>query len=209
MCPYSGLSPLLSLLCKSLLNHGLERKHVHKVCIFMTKLLLEYKFCFRVALQLLCYYSFCHRCQRHWQQNYRQYQWHRRQICHRYQQHRRKFLPPVTLVLLIPVAFFATGVNDTGSKFTTRRQWHRWQIAWYQQHGWEQYQTADNLKWTWRKKLIYMLTLLPKSVQNKIIKTFLIEGFFHLPTVSTTPVGHLELRISPRISEKIWNGPMI
>jgi hypothetical protein len=57
MCPYSGLSPLLSLLCKSLLNHGLERKHVHTVCIFMTKLLLEYKFCFRVALQLLWCYS--------------------------------------------------------------------------------------------------------------------------------------------------------
>ncbi len=30
----------------------------------------------------------------------------------------------------------------------------------------------------------------------------MIEDFFHLP-----PVGHLELRISPQIFKKIWNGP--
>jgi hypothetical protein len=34
----------------------------------------------------------------------------------------------------------------------------------------------------------------------------MIEDFFHLPPVSTTPVVHLELRISPRIFEKIRNG---
>jgi hypothetical protein len=38
---------------------------------------------------------------------------------------------------------------------------------------------------------------------NKIIKIFLIEDFFHLPPVSTTPVVNLELLISPRIFEKI------
>jgi hypothetical protein len=43
--------------------------------------------------------------------------------------------------------------------------------------------------------------------QNKIIKIFLLEGFFHLPTVSLTPVANLELRISPRIFEKILNSP--
>ncbi len=42
---------------------------------------------------------------------------------------------------------------------------------------------------------------------NKIFRIFLIEDFFHLPPVSTTPVVHLELRISPRIFEKIRNGP--
>ncbi len=42
---------------------------------------------------------------------------------------------------------------------------------------------------------------------NKIIKIFLIEHFFNLPPVSTTPVVNLELRISPRIFEKIRNGP--
>ncbi len=41
---------------------------------------------------------------------------------------------------------------------------------------------------------------------NKIINIFLIEDFFHLPPVSTTPVANLELRISPRIFEKIRNG---
>ncbi len=42
---------------------------------------------------------------------------------------------------------------------------------------------------------------------NKIIKIFQLEGFFHLPPVSLTPVTNLELRISPRIIEKIRNGP--
>jgi hypothetical protein len=38
---------------------------------------------------------------------------------------------------------------------------------------------------------------------KEIMKTFLIEDFFHLPPVSTTQVVHLELRISPRIFEKM------
>jgi hypothetical protein len=41
-------------------------------------------------------------------------------------------------------------------------------------------------------------------VSQKIIN--LIEDFFHLPAVSTAPVVNLELRISPRIIEKIRNG---
>jgi hypothetical protein len=35
----------------------------------------------------------------------------------------------------------------------------------------------------------------------------MIEDFLHLPPVSTTPVTNLELRISPRIFEKIRNDP--
>ncbi len=35
----------------------------------------------------------------------------------------------------------------------------------------------------------------------------MIEDFFHLPPVSTTSVVHLDLQISPRIFEKIHNGP--
>jgi hypothetical protein len=42
---------------------------------------------------------------------------------------------------------------------------------------------------------------------NKIIKSFLIEDFFHLPLVALTPVVNLELQISPQIFEKIRNGP--
>ncbi len=41
---------------------------------------------------------------------------------------------------------------------------------------------------------------------NKAIKIFQLEDFFHLPPVSLTPVVHLELRISPRIFEKIRKG---
>ncbi len=37
----------------------------------------------------------------------------------------------------------------------------------------------------------------------------MIEDFFHLPQVSTTPVVHLELRISPQIFKKIRNGPNV
>ncbi len=37
----------------------------------------------------------------------------------------------------------------------------------------------------------------------------MIEDFFHLPPVSTTPVVHLELRISPRISEKFETALMV
>ncbi len=40
---------------------------------------------------------------------------------------------------------------------------------------------------------------------NKIIKIFLLEGFFHLPPFA---VANLELRISARIFEKIRNGPI-
>jgi hypothetical protein len=44
---------------------------------------------------------------------------------------------------------------------------------------------------------------------NKIIKIFLVEDFLDLPpvSVSLTPVVNLELCISPRIFEKIRNGP--
>jgi hypothetical protein len=34
------------------------------------------------------------------------------------------------------------------------------------------YQTADNSKGTWRKKFIYMETLLPKGVEKKIFFPF-------------------------------------
>ncbi len=55
----------------------------------------------------------------------------------------------------------------------------------------------------------YMLLVNSTSQRcpNKIIKTFMIEDFFHLPSVSTTPVVHLELPMSPWTFEKIRNGP--
>jgi hypothetical protein len=51
-----------------------------------------------------------------------------------------------------------------------------------------------------------MFPILPKGDQTKLLKIFMIEDFFHLPPVSLTSVANLELRISPRIFEKIRNG---
>jgi hypothetical protein len=69
---------------------------------------------------------------------------------------------------------FATGVNDTGSKFATG-------VNDAGGKQWEQYQTADNLKWTWRKKFIYKLALLPKGVQ-KNNDNFSDQRFFPFAT---------------------------
>ncbi len=55
-------------------------------------------------------------------------------------------------------------------------------------------------------KNLYICFLYYPKVTKQIIKIFLIEDFFHLPPVSLTPVAKLELRISPRIFEKIRNG---
>jgi hypothetical protein len=54
-----------------------------------------------------------------------------------------------------------------------------------------------------------MFILLHKGVSKKLIRIFLIEDFFHLPPVSTTPVVHLELRLSPQIFEKIKTALMV
>jgi hypothetical protein len=56
------------------------------------------------------------------------------------------------------------------------------------------------------KAKMYICDSTIQRCPNKIINIFLIEDFSHLPPVSTTPVVNLELRISPRIFEKIRNG---
>ncbi len=106
-------------------------------------------------------------------------------VCHRYQWHQQQILTRVLLVLLIPVANLpavsTTPVANNGNN---------------------RYQTADNLKWTWRKNIIYSICSLyyPKSKRNN--ENFSDWRVFHLPPMSLTPV-RLELRISPRIFEKI------
>jgi hypothetical protein len=92
--------------------------------------------------------------------------------------------PPVSLVFLIPPPVSLTPVAKYGKK----------------------YQAADSLKRTSRQKSIYVNST-PQRWPNKIIKIFLIEDFFHLLPVSSTPVANLELPISPRIFEKFRNGP--
>ncbi len=40
------------------------------------------------------------------------------------------------------------------------------------------YQAEDTLKWTWRQKFLYMLTLLSKGVPTKLLKFFRLKIFF-------------------------------
>jgi hypothetical protein len=64
-----------------------------------------------------------------------------------------------------------------------------------------------HLKVKLKAKIYIYVNSTTQRCPNKIIKIFRLEGFFHLPPVSTTPVANLELRISPRNFEKIRNGP--
>jgi hypothetical protein len=95
---------------------------------------------------------------------------------------------------------FATGVNDTGGKLppvpTTP-------VAKYGKIS-----GCRLLKENLKAKIYIYVNSTTQRCPNKIIKIFLIEDFFHLPPVSTTPVANLELRISPRIFEKIRFGPI-
>jgi hypothetical protein len=63
-----------------------------------------------------------------------------------------------------------------------------------------------HLKVNLKAKIFIYVNSTTQRCPKKIIKNFLIEDFFHLPPVPTTPVVHLEPRISPRIFEKIQNG---
>jgi hypothetical protein len=108
-------------------------------------------------------------------------------------------------VLLIPVANFATGVKDTGGKFAagvndTGCQRHRWQTMGL-------ISGCRYLQVNLKEKMYVCVNSTIQRCPNKIIKIFQIEDFSHLPPVSTTQVVNLELRISPRIFEKIRNGP--
>jgi hypothetical protein len=64
-----------------------------------------------------------------------------------------------------------------------------------------------HLKVNLKAKMYIYVNSTTQRYPNKIIIIFLLEGFFHLPPVSLTPMANLELRISPRIFEKIRNGP--
>jgi hypothetical protein len=73
-----------------------------------------------------------------------------------------------------------------------RCQRHRWQIM-ATRSG------CRHLKVNLKEKIYIYVNSTTQRCPNKIIKIFLLEGFFHLPPVSLTPVANLELRISPRI----------
>jgi hypothetical protein len=65
------------------------------------------------------------------------------------------------------------------------------------------------LKVSLKTKIYIYVDFTAQRCPNKIIKIFLLESFCHLPPVSLTPVANLELRISPRIFEKIRNIPNV
>ncbi len=108
---------------------------------------------------------------------------------HRYQRHRWQICPPsVPSVSTIPAA----------------------NCHWSQRHRWQIMATISgcrHLKVNLKAKMYIYVNSTTKRCPNKIIKIFLLVCFFHLPPVSLTPVANLELRISPRIFEKIQNGP--
>ncbi len=146
-----------------------------------------------------------HRYQRHRWQNCRWYQQRRWQICHWYQRHRWQIVLPFSLALLIPAANLppvpTTPVANCHRYQRHRRQivhrcrWHRWQIM----------ATISGCRYhkvNLKAKIYIYVNSTTQRCQNKIIKIFLLEGFFHLPPVLLTPVVNLELRISARIFEK-------
>jgi hypothetical protein len=151
-----------------------------------------------------------HRCQQHRRQNCHRYQRHRWQNCHRYQRHRRQILPPVLLVLLIPVENLPPvstipAANLPPVSTAPVANCHR-----YQRHWWERMGLISGCRYlivNLKAKMYICETSTIQRCPNKIIKIFLIEDCFHLPPVSLTPVVNLDLRISPRIFEKIRNGP--
>ncbi len=80
-----------------------------------------------------------------------------------------------------------------------RCHWHRWQIM-------GTISGCRNLKVNLKAKIYIYVSSTTQRWPNKIIKSFLIDDFYHLPLVSLTPVANLEMRISPWIFEKIRNG---
>jgi hypothetical protein len=79
-----------------------------------------------------------------------------------------------------------------------RCHWHRWQIM-------GKISGCRHLKVNLKANINIYVSSTTQRWPNKINKIFLIEDFFHLPPVLLTPVANLELRISPRIFEKIRN----
>ncbi len=129
------------------------------------------------------------------------YQRHWWQICHWYQQQLWQILPPVSLVLLIPVANLPQvstipaanllPVSTTLVANCHRYQRHRRQICHRcQPHWWQTMGLISGcryLKVNLKAKIYIYVNPTIQSCPNKIIKIFLIENFFHLPPVSTIP----------------------
>ncbi len=136
----------------------------------------------------------CRRCRWHRWQICRRCHWYRRQRCRWYRwctftcEYLSEFSKKFETVLM--------GNSGAGGKLIHEKN-QKQQISWHCP-----FKMNLNLKWIY----IYVNSRTQRC-SNEIIKIFLIEDFFHLPPVSATLVVNLELRISPRIFEKIRNGP--
>ncbi len=85
-----------------------------------------------------------------------------------------------------------------------------WQICHRcKRHRWQRMGTISDfwqLKMNLKEKIYLYTNSATQKCQKEIKKIFQNEDVFHLPLVSTTPVVHLELWISPQFFEKIRNG---
>jgi hypothetical protein len=124
-------------------------------------------------------------------------------------------LPPVSTTPAVNFSTIFASIVDTGGKpvSTTpvanchRYQRHRRQICHRcKRHGWQTIGTIIKLlptKNEIEKKTYLYANSITQMCPKEIIQIFQIEDFFHLPPVWLTPVANLELRISPRVFEKI------
>ncbi len=142
---------------------------------------------------------------------------------HRCQRHRRQILPPVSLVLLIPVANLSpvstTPAANLPPVSTTpvaichryqlhrrqichRCQWHRWQIMGTISGCWD-------LKVNLKAKCIYRLTILPKGVQTKKFKLLWLKVFCICHRCQRHRWQTLSCEYLRKFSKKFETTPMI
>ncbi len=124
---------------------------------------------------------------------------------HRYQRHRWQLFPPFSLVLLIPAANLPPVSTIPAANFPPVSTTPAANLP--PASALATISGCRHLKVNLKAKIYIYVNSTTQRCPNKIIKIFLLEGFFHLPPVSLTPVANIELRISPRIFEKIRNGP--
>ncbi len=138
-------------------------------------------------------------------------------VHHRYQRHRREICPLVSLALLIPVA---TGVNDTGGKFPTSVKNASGKLPQVSTtpaenlppvlftpvaNNGSKYQTADNLKWTWREKNLSMYAnSTTQRCPKEIIKILLIEDVFYLHTGGKLWAANISANFRKNSKRSFW-----
>ncbi len=132
-------------------------------------------------------------------------QWHQWQICHRYTGCK------IAADIVDTAGKFATSVNNTSGKFpqvstTPAANLPPVSFTPMANNG-SNYQTADNLKWTWKKKIYLYAYSTTQRCPKEIIKIFLIEDFFHLPPVSWHQWQTLSCEYLREFSKKNQNGP--